>query len=82
MSTVNSPFTSGAAVVPLTVADALRRAGELRRPQQQRVDAREIDVGQRHLQRVAGPAEGAVGGDLLIAVDEREILHRRPRPAP
>ena len=43
--------------------EALELASELRRPEQQRIDAREIDVGQRHFQRVAGVAVRAVCAD-------------------
>jgi hypothetical protein len=48
----------------------------LRRSQQDRIDVGEVDVGQGHLQRIARPAERAVGRDLLIPVRQREVVHR------
>ena len=62
--------------MPVTVPLALSRPGELRRPEQQRVHHGDIDVGRRHLQRVAPTAERAVRGDPLIAVHEPEVLDR------
>src|SRR4029079_10244390 len=49
--------------------------GKLGRPQQQRIDACEIDVVERDLQRVVGATEAAVRGDSLIAARELEIFH-------
>jgi hypothetical protein len=51
-------------------------SGELRRPQQQRVDARQIDPVQGEVERVAGTSERAVGGDLLRTVHQPEVLDR------
>jgi hypothetical protein len=47
----------------------------LRRPQQQRVDACEIDVNQRDLQRLAGVTEATLRGNLLNAAGESESFH-------
>ena len=54
-------------------AAGVEAAGELRRPEQQRVDPGDVDVARRHLQRVARAARTCRPRDPLIAVGQREV---------